>query len=89
MEESSGKMSPDRYSAPIAVLKSDAEAEAGEQHKCPYCRWGFHTLYRLDTWPESHAGCAHCVIEFLRTDDYLIYQEGGATGHVTPQDVPG
>jgi hypothetical protein len=66
-------MALDRYAAPIAIVES--EAESGDQRKCPYCRWNSHTLYRLDSWPANHAGCAYCVLEFLRSDEYLIYHD--------------
>lgn len=70
-------MTPERYAAPLSVVKTQSD----DQRKCPYCRWGSPSLYRLDSWPDDHAGCAHCVLGLL-DDDYLIYHTPG------PADAP-
>jgi hypothetical protein len=63
-------MSPERYAAPLSII----EVRADNRQKCPYCRWETHSFYRLDSWPDTHAGCGSCVLEALADDDeYLIY----------------
>lgn len=62
-------MRQNRYTAPLDLI----ETETASQRKCPYCRWGSHSLYRLECWPEDEAGCAHCVLDLLSEDDYAIY----------------
>lgn len=80
-------MGPERYAAPASIIEH--ETETGDQRKCPYCRWGSHTLYRLDSWPEDHAGCAFCVLGFLSSDDYLIYPQTTTSGTSTPDTATG
>lgn len=70
-------MTPERYAAPLSLVETQSDG----QRTCPYCRWGLHLLYCLDSWPDDHAGCAHCVLELL-ADDYLIYHTPG------PADIP-
>ena len=68
-------MSPGRYAAPLSII----ETRSDTQQKCPYCRWGTNSLYRLDSWPDDYAGCAFCVLEALADDDeYLIYHTHGS-----------
>jgi hypothetical protein len=72
-------MPPERYAAPLSLVETQSDG----QRKCPYCRWGSHSLYRLDSWPNEHAGCADCVLELLASEDYFIYH---APGPADPSD---
>jgi hypothetical protein len=68
-------MSPERYAAPLSIV----ETRSDDQQRCPYCRWGTHSFYRLDSWSDDYAGCAFCVLELLADDDeYLIYYTRGS-----------
>lgn len=76
-------MSPERYAAALSIV----ETRIDTQKKCPYCRWGTHSFYRLDSWPDTHAGCASCVLEVLVDDDeYLIYHTRGSPSAPTSPD---
>jgi hypothetical protein len=76
-------MSPERYAAPLSII----EVRADNRQKCPYCRWEAHSFYRLDSWPDTHAGCGSCVLEALADDDqYLIYHTRGSASIPTNPD---
>jgi len=66
-------MRPERFAAPLSII----ETHSDEQRTCPYCRWGSHSLYRLDSWPDDHAGCASCVLYLLSSKDHLIHHSPG------------
>jgi len=76
-------MSPGRYAAPLSII----ETRTDDQQQCPYCRWGTHSFYRLDSWPDDYAGCASCVLELLAdNDEYLIYHTNGSPSAPTTPD---
>jgi hypothetical protein len=76
-------MSPGRYAAPLSII----ETQTDDQQKCPYCGWGTHSFYRLDSWPDDYAGCAFCVPELLADEDeYLIYNSRGSPSAPTNPD---
>jgi hypothetical protein len=76
-------MSPERYAAPLSII----ETRTDDQQKCPYCRWGVHSLYRLDSWPDGYAGCASCVLKLLAdNDEYFIYHSRSSTPALTNPD---
>lgn len=83
-------MSLKRFATPISII--EMRTENGQ--KCPYCRWRTQLFYRLDNWPDTHAGCASCVLKLLADDDeYLIHHTRGPMsiltnhdGHVPPRD---
>jgi len=72
-------MPPHRYAAPLSLV----ELDSGNQQRCPYCRSGSYSLYRLHSWPEGHAGCAYCVLDLLSSKEYLIYHSPGSTDYAT------
>lgn len=77
-------MSPGRYAAPLSII----ETQTDDQQKCPYCGWGTHSLYGLDSWPDNYAGCASGVLEILADDEYLIYHTEGPTNPEQFQPSP-